>query len=156
WVSTSRVWIVRLFWAVLLFASSYFGAQWSLHNFYNHAPYLWAVYSVGVMLFLTLLGALLVGFYAAQPFLIPVIAESAPYFSRGPQHVKARQQIREPGVELLDRLHDPDAGYERVIIVAPSLGTAVGYELLMDYWARSCGTYVMETNDDACRAFRAV
>lgn len=115
----------------------------------------WAVFGLGVMVVATVAAAVMLAIVAKDSFLIPVMTDSARYFSREPEHISARQKIRAQGVELLQRLHEkaPGAGgYGRVVVVAHSLGTAVGYELLMDYWSRKAGALVIEPGGPLERA----
>lgn len=103
------------------------------------SPLTWIAYSLSITLWITVVvigGAFWLG---SNAFLVPVMADAARYFSRDPEQIEARQYIRAAGVKLLDDLHQRSIdgeGYDRVIIVAHSLGSVVGYELLMDYWAR--------------------
>lgn len=65
----------------------------------------------------------------------PVVGDAARYFTPAPDNIAARQTIREGGVDLLRRLHE-DGDYKRIILVAHSLGSAVGYDILTHLWAR--------------------
>jgi hypothetical protein len=105
-------------------------------------PLVWQAYTLCASLWLVVIGLGVAYVSASRAFLVPVMADAARYFSRDPDHIDARQAIREHGVKLLDLLHGvgrDDACYDRVIVVAHSLGSVVGYELLMDYWARRAG-----------------
>lgn len=75
---------------------------------------------------------------AGTAFLRPVMADGARYLSRDPENIAARNDIRNEGLKLLSKLHEPGAGYDRIVIVAHSLGAIVGFELLSDFWARHC------------------
>lgn len=154
-IGAAKRWYWRLFWTALTVAVSIAAAAWMV-ALYERQLLLWAVYAAGVTLTaVTVFGGILLGL-ASRAFLVPVMTDSARYFSRDPEHIDARQKIREAGVKLLDKLHDPKAKYERVIIVAHSLGSAVGYELLMDYWARQSGSYVFREDDPVGAAMRDV
>jgi hypothetical protein len=65
----------------------------------------------------------------------PVVGDAARYFTPAPDNIGARQAIREAGVDLLRRLHE-DGDYKRIVLVAHSLGAAVGYDILTHLWAR--------------------
>ncbi|NWG53173.1 MAG: hypothetical protein HXY28_05595 [Hydrogenophilaceae bacterium] len=170
-VGAARRWWMRLFWAALIIAISWGVAAWHLERLYTddlrtgeplegdaleQTQALWALYASGVTLAVVTLAGVFVSRVAARAFLIPVMADSARYFSRRPEHIDARQKIREAGVKLLDSLHNPEAKYKRIIVVAHSLGAAVGYELLMDYWARQSGAYVLERDPAVAAALREV
>jgi hypothetical protein len=105
-------------------------------------PLHWVIYALGVTILIVVGAASVMFALASAAFLVPVMADSARYFSREPAHIGARQRIRQAGIKLLERLHSRPAdqgGYSRVIIVAHSLGSAVGYELLIDFWGRRAG-----------------
>lgn len=155
-IGAARRWWWRLLFTTIVVGLSIAGGFWMLRYFYTETPFLWGVYSAGVTLMVTLFAGFILSRLAADAFLTPVMTDSARYFSREPQHVVARQRIREAGVRLLDKLHDPASGYERIIVVAHSLGTAVGYELLLDYWSRQCGAYVMNEGDGVHQALAGV
>lgn len=157
-VGAQRRWWLRVFWTALTVAAAAIASHYMFSELYRPAidQIPWAVYTGGVTLAVTTLIGVVLSIVASHAFLVPVMTDSARYFSRGPEHIDARQQIRKAGVELLDRLHDPAARYERIIVVAHSLGTAVGYELIADYWARQCGSYVIDQASDLDQAFHHV
>ena len=59
--------------------------------------------------------------------------DAARYFNPIPSNIEQRNTIRRQGIEFLKQLHKEDK-YDRVIIVAHSLGTAVAYDLLRLLW----------------------
>lgn len=72
---------------------------------------------------------------ANRSFLIPVLGDSARYLSPIPDNIEARQRIRETGVQLLESLHK-GRPYDRIIVVAHSLGSVVALDILKQFWAR--------------------
>lgn len=64
----------------------------------------------------------------------------ARYVKAAPPNVARRQEIRRHGVELLDSLIASKSGdkpeYDRIIVVAHSLGTIVAYDILTQLFAR--------------------
>lgn len=87
-----------------------------------------------------LLAALLNGVVA------PYAGDIVRYVRATPATVDRRKQIRERGVKLLTDLHvdDPETGrpnYDRVVIVAHSLGTVIGYDLIQQYWEQEGPTH---------------
>jgi hypothetical protein len=88
----------------------------------------------------------------------PVVGDAARYFTPAPDNIGARQAIREAGVDLMRRLHE-DGDYKRIILVAHSLGAAVGYDILTHLWARidpdSLGT-AHASGSDTAKALAAV
>lgn len=58
-----------------------------------------------------------------------VLADAARYLTPKPDHVKARNAIRDEGVRLLHALHDSGA-YQRVVVAGHSLGSVIGLDIL--------------------------
>lgn len=77
--------------------------------------------------------------YAAAnaAFLQPYLGDAARYFRNSPANVLARRAIRKDAVDTLDQLHR-SCDYDRIIVVAHSLGTAVAYDMLRAYYSRIC------------------
>lgn len=73
--------------------------------------------------------------YLTNKFLLPYLGDVARYARATPRNVARRQEIRSRGMKLLDELHR-SGRYERIVIVAHSLGTMVAYDLLSFLWAR--------------------
>lgn len=78
-------------------------------------------------------------FYLAAnaAFLQPYLGDAARYFRNSPANVAARRAIRRDAVDTLDQLHRC-RDYDRIIVVAHSLGTAVAYDMLRAYYSRIC------------------
>lgn len=74
--------------------------------------------------------------------LVKVFGDVVRYTSAKPENIARRQEIREKGVELLETLMGTDAQsrgetqYDRIIVVAHSLGTIVAYDILTHAFAR--------------------
>jgi hypothetical protein len=68
-------------------------------------------------------------------FLQPYLGDAARYFRNAPANVAVRREIRRDGVETLDHLHAV-GGYDRIIVVAHSLGSVIAYDMLRAYFAR--------------------
>ena len=83
-----------------------------------------------------------------SPFLKNVLADSSRYFSNDPRNAAVRDNIRSAGVELLKDLHS-SGKFDRIIVVAHSLGTVVAYNMLDHYWGMTRGDL---RNDDNTRA----
>lgn len=66
-------------------------------------------------------------------FLVPYFGDVARYVQARPENVERRKAVRDRGAALLRNLHDCD-GYDRIIVVAHSLGTIVAYDLLSLLW----------------------
>ncbi|MCW5696871.1 MAG: hypothetical protein KIS96_09095 [Bauldia sp.] len=68
-------------------------------------------------------------------FLETVLGDAARYYRDAPANIAVRRQARRLGVRTLERLHG-DGRYDRVIVVAHSLGSVIAYDVLRAYWAR--------------------
>jgi hypothetical protein len=81
----------------------------------------------------------IIGFYLAvnAAFLQPYLGDAARYFRNSPANVAVRREIRKQAVDTLDRLHASGL-YDRIIVVAHSLGTVVSYDMLRAYFSRIC------------------
>jgi len=68
-------------------------------------------------------------------FLQPYLGDAARYFRDAPSNVAVRRAIRREAVEMLETLH-LSGQYDRIVIVAHSLGTVVAYDMLRAYFGR--------------------
>jgi len=93
---------------------------WSLDERYS------AVIAVAIILIYLALYAL---------FLQPFLGDAARYFRASPGNVLVRRKIRKEAVDTLDTLHQWGT-YDRIIVVAHSLGTVVAYDMLRAYFSR--------------------
>jgi hypothetical protein len=66
-------------------------------------------------------------------FLEPYLGDAARYFSDSPGNIGARREIRRQAVKTLENLH-LSGNYERIVVVAHSLGTVVAYDMLRAYF----------------------
>jgi hypothetical protein len=80
------------------------------------------------------------GLYLAAnaAFLQPYLGDAARYFRGSPGNVAVRRAIRKEAVDTLERLHT-SGQYDRIVIVAHSLGCVVAYDMLRNYFGRVCG-----------------
>jgi hypothetical protein len=95
---------------------------WSLNERYS---------SVIALSVISIYGAL----YAL--FLQPYLGDAARYFRNSPGNVAVRREIRKQAVDTLDALH-ASGKYDRIVVVAHSLGTVVAYDMLRAYFSRIC------------------
>jgi hypothetical protein len=95
---------------------------WSLNERYS------SVIAVSVILIYCALYAL---------FLQPYLGDAARYFRNSPGNVAVRREIRKQAVDTLDALH-VSGKYDRIVVVAHSLGTVVAYDMLRAYFSRIC------------------
>lgn len=83
--------------------------------------------------------ALVIFFAVNWLFLLTVVGDAARYLRGAPENIAVRRAVRAQGVNVLQRLHNArwDTGpkYDRIIIVAHSLGSVVAYDMLRAYWA---------------------
>ncbi len=146
--------LVRLALALLWIALSAAASVLMFWTGWVEQPELALMFWLGCLLVLIVVGAAVLLYAANQAFLVPVMADSARYFGREPESIAAREDIRKAGIHLMDQLHGlaPNSrSYDRIIIVAHSLGSVVGYELITDYWARHSGCYQVD-GDPALKA----
>jgi len=68
-------------------------------------------------------------------FLQPYLGDAARYFRASPGNVLVRRSIRKQAVDTLDILHKWGT-YDRIIVVAHSLGTVVAYDMLRAYFSK--------------------
>ncbi|MCF3638599.1 hypothetical protein LXM94_01270 [Rhizobium sp. TRM95111] len=99
----------------------------------------------------------------ASQFMLGYFGDVARYVKATPPNVARRQEIREKGVELLETIllgapmadgRLPPSGerrYERVVVVAHSLGTIVAYDILKHTFARMNDAFTA-ADGQPCRA----
>ncbi|MGE5780804.1 MAG: hypothetical protein ACM30D_16080 [Hyphomicrobiales bacterium] len=98
--------------------------------------------------------AVLVG-WVMQYMVSPYVGDVARYVRADPRNIAMRRAIRERGLKLLGDLHASDA-YNRIILVAHSLGTIIAYDLVSLLWAvREQGLRIGE-DEATFRKLRAV
>jgi hypothetical protein len=78
-------------------------------------------------------------------FLQPYLGDAARYFRNAPSNVAVRREIRHQAVSTLENLH-LSGRYDRIVIVAHSLGSAIAYDMLRAYFAR-VARYLPTTGD---------
>ncbi|WP_297107735.1 hypothetical protein [uncultured Devosia sp.] len=71
--------------------------------------------------------------YLAGTLLLPYFGDAASYLSAQTETVQSRQGVRNRGLALLKALHE-DPEYDRVVVVAHSLGSVLAYDLLHILW----------------------
>lgn len=81
-----------------------------------------------------------------------VLADAARYLTPKPDHIAARNAIRDSGVQLLLSLHDSGA-YQRIVVVGHSLGSVIGLDILRITFdeLRHSNPETPEPNDEAKR-----
>lgn len=84
--------------------------------------------------------------------LAPYLGDVAIYVQAFPGTVAKRKEARERGLALLQGLMDDDR-YDRIVLVAHSLGTILAYDLLQLLWIKNCS---VSLDDETRRVFDAV
>ena len=81
----------------------------------------------------------IIGVYLAlnAVFLQPYLGDVARYVRNSPANVAVRREIRRQAVATLAALHD-SRDYDRIVVVAHSLGTIVAYDMLRAYYSTVC------------------
>jgi hypothetical protein len=140
-------WIIMKGWGALVLSvayvvssvlfMAYLSLRWPVHidTIINHAWILWSL-SQSVS---EIIAFLFVFLYLALNalFLQSYLGDAARYFRNSPGNVAVRREIRKEAVETLDALH-ASGNYDRIIIVAHSLGTVIAYDMLRAYFSRIC------------------
>jgi len=103
----------------------------------------WAIGALGGLLVVSVLVAM-----ASRSFLVPIMADSARYLSERPKDVAQARRIREHGIRLLEGLH-ASGRYDRIVVVAHSLGSIVGLDVISRFWARRTDR-MTEQQSEAC------
>ncbi|ODT78221.1 MAG: hypothetical protein ABS76_24755 [Pelagibacterium sp. SCN 64-44] len=93
--------------------------------------------------------------YFADTLLLPYFGDAASYLSAQTETVQSRQGVRNRGLALLKALHD-DPEYDRVIVIAHSLGSVLAYDLLHILWREVGPTKDNPPGPDAVAALEAV
>jgi hypothetical protein len=86
--------------------------------------------------------------YILKRFISPYLGDVARYVRADPRNIAMRHAIRERGLKLLQDLHDTKS-YERIIIVAHSLGAIIAYDLVSFFWATRRDALTVREDDDA-------
>lgn len=68
-------------------------------------------------------------------WILPVYGDVATYVLIEPGTVARRAEVRARGIELLEKLMQ-DPAYDRIVVVAHSLGSIIAYDLLQILWAK--------------------
>ena len=94
--------------------------------------------------------------YIMKRLISPYLGDVARYVRADPRNIAMRHDIRERGLKLLQDLHDTKS-YERIIMVAHSLGSIIAYDLVSLFWAtRRDALVVHEEDDPVFQKLRAV
>ncbi|MCP8888281.1 hypothetical protein [Devosia ureilytica] len=93
--------------------------------------------------------------YLAGTLLLPYFGDAASYLSAQTETVQSRQGVRNRGLALLKALHE-DPEYDRVIVVAHSLGSVLAYDLLHILWREVGPTKDNPPGPEAVAAFAAL
>ncbi len=93
--------------------------------------------------------------YLASTLLLPYFGDAASYLTAQTETVQSRQGVRNRGLALLKALHE-DPEYDRVVVVAHSLGSVLAYDLLHILWREVGPTKDNPPGPEAVAAFSAL
>jgi len=93
--------------------------------------------------------------YLMQYLVSPYIGDVARYVRADPRNIAIRAAIRDRGLKLLKDIHDCGS-YERIIVVAHSLGSVIAYDLISLLWADRPQALIVHENEPTFRRLRAV
>jgi hypothetical protein len=102
------------------------GAEWTLLGRLNHDASL--ITAIAILTIFIAIGSV---------FLTSVFGDAARYYRNSPANIRARREIRGIGRDMLDTINRDDR-YDRVIVIAHSLGSTIAYDVLRTYWAEVC------------------
>jgi hypothetical protein len=69
-----------------------------------------------------------------------VVGDAARYYRAAPANIGVRRAIRKLAVDRLTALHN-DPRYDRIVVLAHSLGSTIGYDMLRAYWSEHCNRF---------------
>jgi hypothetical protein len=102
--------------------------------------------------------------FGVTKFGVPYFGDVARYVGASPELIAGRQAIRERGLKLLEALHDRRAWkiglemrhpeYERIIVIAHSLGSIVAYDVMRIFWAQRNFSNFHKVPKDAVEAMK--
>ena len=72
--------------------------------------------------------------FVISGFVINYVGDAARYLNPSPTNIKMRRNIRQQGVELLKKLHEPEYAYDRIVVVGHSLGSVIAYDIIRHLW----------------------
>ena len=93
--------------------------------------------------------------YIMQSLVSPYLGDVARYVRADPRNIAMRAAIRGRGLKLLKDIHDSGA-YERVVVVAHSLGTVIAYDLIALLWAERGKALLIQETEPQFGKLRAV
>ena len=93
--------------------------------------------------------------YIMQSLVSPYLGDVARYVRADPRNIAMRAAIRDRGLKLLKDIHDSGA-YERVVVVAHSLGTVIAYDLIALLWAERGKALLIQQTEPQFGKLRAV
>lgn len=95
--------------------------------------------------------------FLAWAFLVPYVGDCARYLRDAPDNIQARNEIRRLGLQVLKDLHDQRSRdgtprYDRIVVVAHSLGTVIAYDVLRAFFVEQLTN--LQLTDRTVAAFR--
>jgi hypothetical protein len=130
-------WGARVMLLTLLLAAASVPFYWWMRGAVNPRPD-WAAWSLAENWSTVFACFMIVLYFALNAiFLQSFLGDAARYFRNSPGNVAVRREIRKEAVDTLDALH-ASGKYDRIIVVAHSLGTVVAYDMLRAYFSRIC------------------
>jgi hypothetical protein len=97
--------------------------------------------------------------FLAWVFLVPYVGDCARYLRDAPDNIEARNRIRKLGLQVLQDLHDQRSRdgvprYDRIVVVAHSLGTVIAYDVLRAFFVEQMAK--ARLTDKAIAALEAI
>ncbi len=155
-IGTMTLAIVVAFWGPLLSVVGIGDGRWPDVGRIPDIAFLTLGYSpttLWLLVFLTLF------VFLAWAFLVPYVGDCARYLRDAPDNIQARNEIRKIGLQVLQDLHDQRSRdgtprYDRIVVVAHSLGTIIAYDVLRAFFVEQISK--IQLSDRSIAAFREV
>jgi hypothetical protein len=140
-----RVRILLVVIPILVLAFFIFVKPWGqnyFQNIFTNAVLLAAIALIGKFI-------LWVIRFPFSQLLLNTAGDAARYFNPMPSNIEERSTIRREGIAFLKKLHEnPDVQYDRIMVVGPSLGSVVAYDMIRLLWHEMFSEFSNPVNPD--------
>jgi hypothetical protein len=142
-VALFAVWVIMSWWGIVVLGVAYLfslgiyllASQIGFLEAWSHEQILW---SLGDQWSAVIACFVIAMYFALNAlFLQSYLGDAARYFRGSPANVAVRRETRKLGVDILAALHTSGL-YDRIIVVAHSLGTVIAYDMLRAYFSQIC------------------
>lgn len=150
------LWIWGLSWATILFGAwAFVWGPWSGSRFVADGDAVKVAQFVGSGGVLTLLGSFVLT-KVLPVWVTRSFVDVVRYLDTSPRSYAVRREIRKGFVELLEALQTSDRDFDRIVIVAHSLGAFIAYDGITHLWGAVDRPHARADDDDSLAALREV